>query len=347
MKTREQRIKAARRANAADIVLAFNRAQSNVNADLNEGDSETARRKQLYEECKREAAEDERKALAQVQRAEDDRIGITPLKQADTDLNEALRKRWAHSYKSIADFVSFDDNDPAGNVLAYSYYDKFHTMPHVSEPVEISGEEAQRAALNFFEWLEHVQGVGLDDESKNKIMLYVGLVAFVDKLIDPRLTSCWNAAYERLANELQVLNVTRKSQPTAETKATPEITDYTSRQQDEQILGEQFVGEAGSWINAWSDSVRQNFGIVMTKDQKRKALDYIVNVLDGQWNQHSSWDKARRHLARTGVLVCADGTLPLTQKEIIEEKMDKLRLDVPAERQEYLKLANYLNHNEI
>ena len=39
MKTREQRIKAARRANAADIVLAFNRAQSNVNADLNESDS--------------------------------------------------------------------------------------------------------------------------------------------------------------------------------------------------------------------------------------------------------------------------------------------------------------------
>lgn len=312
-------------------------------------------RKRNFEEYKRDLAAEEKanaEAAALAQRnAEEEELGIhstmNEVRAASAHENEALRKRWAHSFKSIANFVAFDENDPAGNILAHSYYDKFHTMPHVTEPVAISGEEAQKAALNFFERLEHVQGVVLDDDSKSKIMLYVGLVAFVDKLIDPRLTSCWNAAYERLANELQVLNVTRKSQPTAETKATPEITDYTSRQQDEQILGEQFVGEAGSWINAWSDSVRQNFGIVMTTDQKRKALDYIVNVLDGQWNQHSSWDKARRHLARTGVLVCADGTLPLTQKEIIEEKMDKLRLDVPAERQEYLKLANYLNHNEI
>ena len=346
MKTRDERIRAQRRANAADIVLAFNRAQSNTNADLNEGDSELERRKRLYEECKREAAEDERKALAQAQRAEDDRLGITPLKQADTNLNEALRKRWAHSYESIAKFVAFDDNDPAGNILAHSYYDKFHTMPHVTEPVEISGEEAQKAALNFFEWLERVQGVVLDDDSKSKIMLYVGLVASVDKLIDPRLSSCWNAAYERLANELEVLNV-RKPEPKTAAAPVNKISNATSREQDKRIADDDFIDETGGWITAWSESVEKGFGIRMTIDQKRKALDYIVNVLDGKWNLHESWDKARIHLANIGVLVCADGTLPLTEKEVILRKLDGLDLAVPSQRAEYLKLANYINYNQV
>jgi hypothetical protein len=288
-------------------------------------------------------------ALAQ-RNAEEERLGISGMMQKarehDARENEALRKRWAHSYESIAKFVAFDDNDPAGNILAHSYYDKFHTMPHVTEPVEISGEEAQKAALNFFEWLERVQGVVLDDDSKSKIMLYVGLVAFVDKLIDPRLSSCWNAAYERLANELEVLNV-RKPEPKTAAAPVNKISNATSREQDKRIADDDFIDETGGWITAWSESVEKGFGIRMTIDQKRKALDYIVDVLDGKWNLHESWDKARIHLANIGVLVCADGTLPLTEKEVILRKLDGLDLAVPSQRAEYLKLANYINYNQV
>ena len=81
----------------------------------------------------------------------------------------------------------------------------------------------------------------------------------------------------------------------------------------------------------------------MTTDQKRKALDYIVNR-GLRWDLHQSWDDARVFLANENILVRPDGTLPLTERESILKQMDKLDLAVPSQKREYFRLSNYLNY---
>ena len=298
--------------------------------------NEEIRRRNLAEHAADLAAEEKTNADAAAlaaRNAEEERLGISGMMQKarehDARENEVLRKRWAHSYESIAKFVAFDENDPAGNVLAHSYYDKFHTLPHVTEPVEISGEEAQKAALNFFEWLEH-EGVVLDDDSKSKIMLYVGLVAYVDKRVDPRLSSCWNAAYARLANELQVLNVTRKPKP-----QNPKEPDFdtllATRSTDDPILrnaAQDFaIREAQPTFQAWTESLMNSFGYAMSLPIAKQVSDWFIRM-NRSFLDRRAYDDCRKSFVREGLFprTC------LTADDLAAEELDGLNLNTAEGR---------------
>lgn len=307
-------------------------------------------RKRNLEEYKRDLAAEEKanaEAAALAQRnAEEEELGIhstmNEVRAASAHENEALRKRWAHSFKSIANFVAFDENDPAGNILAHSYYDKFHTMPHVTEPVAISGEEAQKAALNFFEWLEHVQGVVLDDDSKSKIMLYVGLVASVDKLIGPRLSSCWNAAYERLANELEVLNVTREAKP----QVAPElaITDYSDAATDRAVVERDLsrvVLDDNGLCNQWLTSLAENFSFWPDESQWRNAIA-LAEHRRLPLHIPATYDTLRVALVHAKVWPekSPSGKYLLTSDERISDLCEQYSMSDPVQRREFFRRRN-------
>ena len=185
MKTREQRIKAARRANAADIVLAFNRAQSNVNADLNESDSREKHARDLYEQCRLEAEQEAQEAKVAEVRKFEDSIGLTAIRQADQAYDEQMGKRWRHSCADIKSMV---------DIMPQAYQFKLHNLPLISSEgfENVSFEQFRKAFHDFLTMKHETEGLTLDDESKEKLGLFIAVQAnmFKDQAegVDPLAT---------------------------------------------------------------------------------------------------------------------------------------------------------------
>jgi hypothetical protein len=328
--------KAAIQAAAADVVLNFVKASSQSGTDLDSMDSREKHNRALYEECVREAAAEEEARKAAALRAEEDRLGITPIRQADTAHDTKLGKRWCHTCDEIA--AGVED-------FPEMYLYKFHNFPisDADQVSHITSEQGLKAYEDFIE-IQKDAGVTFSEEDARKLAIFVGLhgqyLANDTTGVNPLENGVWTSSMEMLER----WGAIKPKRAAQRVEPKHEITEQSDAAHDRQVVDDEFIDQTGGWITAWSDSVEKGFGIRMTTAQKRKALDYIV-ARNLPWSVHESWDKARIYLANAGVLVCADGNLPLTEREVIERKMDKLDIANPSQRQEYFRLANYLQHS--
>jgi hypothetical protein len=333
---------AARRANAIDLVMQFNNAQSNTNADIDGLSSEERLKRATMAQAIKEADEDAARDAAAAKRQEEVSLGIDrhmdAIRAADQSHDEQLAKRWRHS---IADIRKMIDS-----IGGHAYYFRLHDLPFVDGETfsKITFDDV-RDIFHAFLAKKEAEGVTIDgDESKEKLALFVAVMAaeFLGKDTGINLN---DEAFEKALYTLERWNAI-KVKRTQKPQATPElaITLYSDSATDKEVVERDLhraVIAPGGLCDQWLTSLAENFSFCPNESQWRNAIA-LMEHRQLPLTDPKSFDICRTSCVRQHLWPekSPSGKYLLTVDERIEDLTERYVLSDPQQRRAFFAERN-------
>jgi hypothetical protein len=332
---------ARRRANAIDLVMQFNNAQANTNADIDGLSSEERLKRATMAQAIKEADEDAVRDAAAAKRQEEVSLGIdrhmNAIRAADQSHDEQLAKRWRHS---IADIRKMIDS-----IGGHAYYFRLHDLPFVDgETFSKITVDDVRDIFHAFLAKKEAEGVTIDDESKEKLALFVAVMAaeFLGKDTGINLN---DEAFEKALYTLERWNAI-KVKRTQKPQATPElaITLYSDSATDKEVVERDLhraVIAPGGLCDQWLTSLAENFSFCPNESQWRNAIA-LMEHRQLPLTDPVSFDTTRIALVHAKVWPekSPSGKHLLTRDERISDLTEKYSLSDPVQRREFFQKRN-------
>jgi hypothetical protein len=173
----------------------------------------------------------------------------------------------------------------------------------------------------------------LSGESRNKILVYVGLSSDSDSRVDVLDPRIWSIACERLL-ELGAISDERTLQPVQQPTKPKEL----SADEELKVANAAWFSMFESvWLD-WLRSLKENFGFEPTREQQFAAVKMLERIgTDGP-----AWDRTRIALGRTGVFPKL-----LTSDDLLVEAMDGMDLSTPQGRERFHRAKNQTLYSTI
>lgn len=317
--------RARRRANAMDLVLAFNHAQTTTNANLDGMSSEERHKRDLYAECVAEANAEAEAAQAAATKKFEDETGITKLRALDIAQNNRLIRIWNLPVNDIHRIY--------GPVNYCGSYDGYHTMDTIpsNDAPSYTPQQVIDAGRDFVD-VQNTRGVTFSEADMERVICYIiahaMALAFERNIsINPLSMQTWGHAADRL----EQLGAIKPKRTVSQPIPAPVFAD------DKAEAEYGYLQEALPIFTAWTEQLKRDYGYEITQTARAKVCEYMdkrnLNPL-----AHESYDAARRWAAVTGIFpLMPNGELMLTPDENLARRVEigEVNLNTPEGRRYY------------